>query len=89
MHVDVADAASHESVPLDEGEHLGLGGGWCGGKIAEQRQYLGSVREVAARKLPDDVRMAQHTTTLESIDQDWIRHAKVVDPNGGIYQDHG
>ncbi len=60
MQIDVAEASSHQPVALDKLYCFFVAGLERNRESGEQRQDLVSVLQVAAGKLADDERMAQH-----------------------------
>ena len=88
LGVDVADAGSCETLPIDEAQDLLVGGHRGLGKPLQKADHLAATTEVAQAEIPSDPRMAEDGSALKKPAECRVAGAKVVDPDRGVDQDH-
>ena len=75
-------------MQLDETHTLVDGSCFCPGKTIQGGQSLGSVEEIASGQLAKDNWMDGDQSLLEGLSEIWQAVTEVVDPNGGVSDDH-
>jgi len=86
--VNPPEATSVQPLGLDKMEDLIVfrdSGLW---KVRQEIEDLLPVPEATTRQLPDHKRMAEHFPVMEERLQAGVARAEVLDPNGGINENH-
>jgi hypothetical protein len=88
VSVYVADASACKLIMVDELQNLLIGGDACLWKIVQSVENKLALAQHAERELPDDERMREHRSGIEQGREGIVPYAKMIDPNGGIDQNH-
>ena len=88
MRIDPTDAAAVETLSIEKIGHFGMFGGVSFGKCPQKRKHLIAIAQCAASKFPNDEGMNQHISITEKRLQTPVSATKMVNPNGGIDENH-
>src|SRR5262249_32814466 len=88
MRVDIADPEAEQPMGIDEEEDVLVPCGEALRQILNRRQNGRARVKTAERDLPDHKGMAQSLSRMEQACEDRVGLAQVIDPYGGIDQDH-
>ena len=88
MEIDEANAPSHESFGLDEGQDGFVCRFRDPGQFAKIAQHRFPVRQVAAGKFPDHHGMHENAFCLQMFQELGLRVAEVIDPDCRVHENH-
>jgi len=88
MSIDISDAPSHESVPINEEKDLPIHRESRRWKSGKEAQHFVSVFEISAGQLANDKGMGHHFFVFERIGERSRALPQVINPDGGVDQDH-
>lgn len=89
VQIDIPEPSAHQTPRVNEREHFAGRGSGGHGKFAEQLEDDSPLTECAARQLPDDKWMCAHLTCIEQRRESRISTPQMIDPDRGVYEDHG
>jgi hypothetical protein len=88
VDINQANAASHESMSLDEQENLVILDLVHRRKGVQQGHDFPPVRQIPAGQFPKDKRMHGNLVHFQERGEGAARHTKVVNPNGCVHEHH-
>lgn len=88
MDIDEAESDLHEPLAFDQPQDFVLAGDIDPRKCLEISKRLRAPGNVPAGEFPDDERMAGDVTVFQEGDQPRVSETEMIDPNGGVDEDH-
>jgi len=88
MGIDKTQPEPVQAVRADEMKDFSMGCHRYTGQVLEELQNSQSIPQRTERQLADDHRMDAHPGLLEQPDQRGLGPVEVVDPDGGVDEDH-
>jgi hypothetical protein len=88
MRINPPDPPAVQPLPLDNAQNFLVLCGLRFGQRLKERQDLLPIAQSSARQLTYDERMGEHVSVRQERLQLAVSYAQVVDPDGGIDEDH-
>ena len=88
MRIDLSDPASHQAMPFDEKQNSIVAGARQRWRGPQQAKDFAARRQGAARQFPDHKAMRATLTGFQMGRQRVIAPTQVIDPGGGVDEDH-
>lgn len=86
VSVNPADSAAHQTVPLNERQHLIMASQWHRRQALKQGQHFSAATQRAACQFANDEWVGFHFSPVEQITERRVAPTKVIHPHGRINQ---